>query len=86
MALSPAIRDREFTKFRDAGGTETKVAVAIEGDTGLIQGIEYDDIQATFPNNTTEQYSYYLLTVLQATIEVTYTNECKKILLRARRV
>lgn len=31
MALSPALVDREQGKFRDAGGTDTKVAVQIEG-------------------------------------------------------
>lgn len=31
MALSPALVDREQGKFRDAGGTQTKVAVQIEG-------------------------------------------------------
>lgn len=31
MAMSPALVDREQGKFRDAGGTNTKVAVQIEG-------------------------------------------------------
>lgn len=86
MALPNNIKDREFEKFRETTGKNTKVAVAIEGDTGLVQGVEYDDIQASYPDSTTEIYSYYLSSVLQASIEVTYTNSSKNVLIRARRV
>lgn len=86
MVMSPEIRDREFTKFRDASGKNSKVAVTQEGDTGLIEGVQYDDILAAYPNSTTETYSYYLNTVLQATVEITYQDNAKKILLRARRI
>lgn len=78
--------DREYAKYRDAGNGQTKVAVTNEGDTGLLEGIQYDDIQATYPNSTTENYAYYLDAVLVATIEVTYTNPTKSVLLRARRI
>ena len=87
MALSPNINSREMAKFRD-GGSETlsRVAVTTEGDTGLIQGIEYDDIQVTYPTTLTENYAYYLDTVLQATIEITYSDTAKRVLTRARRI
>ncbi len=86
MALSPNINSREFGKFRDGGGDNSKVAVVLEGDSGIIQGIEYDDIQASYPDSLTEQYEYYLDAVLQATVEITYQDTAKKIFLRARRI
>jgi len=84
--VKDSIRDREFDKFRGSANDLSKVAVSIEGDTGLIEGISYDDIQVTYPTNETEVYSYYKSTVLQAQIEVTYTNISKLELSRVRRL
>ena len=86
MSLTPSKTDREYTKFRDAGQGLTKIATVIEGDTGLIEGVQYDDIQASYPTASTENYSYYLDTILQATIEVSYTDSTKIVFLRARRI
>jgi hypothetical protein len=87
MALSTNINSLEKAKFRDAGDeSRSRVAVVQEGDTGLIQGIEYDDIQVEYPSALIENYLYYKEAVLQATIEITYQDSAKKILLRARRV
>jgi hypothetical protein len=83
--LKDSLRDREQDKFR-ASGEESKVAVTLEGDTGLLEGIQYDDIQATYPTTSSERYAYYLSGVLQVTIEVTYTNSSKNVFLRARRI
>ncbi len=58
----------------------------INGDTGLLEGVQYDDIQATYPTSSTEVYSYYLDTVLQAAIEVSYTDSTKNTFIRARRI
>lgn len=80
MALSPNINSREFAKFREGD----RVAVTLEN--GILAGLQYDDIQATYPNATTENYSYYLAGQIVATIEVTYSNSNKKDLLRARRI
>jgi hypothetical protein len=55
-------------------------------DVSLLYNIKYDDIQASYPSPTVENYEYYLATVLQATIEVTYTKSTKEILVRARRI
>lgn len=65
-----------------------EIAIRVSGqDTGeLLEGISYDDIQATYPSATIENYSYYLNEVLQATIEVTYSNASKEVLLRARKI
>lgn len=86
MALSTSKTDRDFNKYRDAGSNNTKVAVTQEGDTGLIEGIQYDDVQASYPSSLIEEYAYFLNTVLQATVEITYQDSCKRILLRARRI
>lgn len=85
MSFSNVTQDRERDKFRNKNG-QTVVATTLEGDTGILQGVQYDDVQAAYPDSTTETYSYYLNTVLQATVEITYTDSTKKTLSRARRV
>lgn len=68
-------------------GNNGKVdAVVIEGDIGLLEGVSYDDIQATYPTSSTEVYSYYLAGNLVAQIEVTYSNSSKNTLTRVRRI
>lgn len=84
--MKDSVRDREFDKFRSSENNLSKVAVTMEGDSGLLQGIEYNDIQVTYPTNETELYSYYLGATLKAQIEVTYTNLSKQDLLRVRRL
>ena len=70
--------------------TGNKLKVSSEGaihiDKGLLAGISFDDIQATYPSSTTENYYYYLSTVLQATVQVTYSDSTKEVLTRARRI
>jgi hypothetical protein len=58
----------------------------ITNGEGILSGITYDDIQATYPNLTTENYSYYLDAVLVATVQVTYSDSTKAVLTRARRI
>jgi len=53
---------------------------------GILAGITYDDIQATYPDLVTENYTYYLATALVATIQITYTDATKSTLTRARRI
>ena len=83
--MQNSIKDREFDKFRDANG-QSKVAVTLEGDTGLIEGISYDKITASYPTNSTELYSYFLNSVLQAQVLVTYSNSSKTIFVSSERV
>lgn len=56
------------------------------GKSGLLEGVQYNDIRVTYPSGSIENYSYYLNDVLKATIEITYTNSSKSVLLRARRI
>lgn len=80
MSLSNSIEDREFNKFRD----NNRVAVTIED--GLLSGVVYDEIQAQYPSSTTEHYLYLNNSVLQATVEIIYTNSSKNNLSLARRL
>lgn len=52
----------------------------------LLNGVEFDDIQTTYPSTTVEIYAYSLQGTLQATVEVTYSDSTKLNLVRARRV
>ena len=78
--------DNEAKRFRDAGLRGSKVAVVQEGDTGLLEGVQYDEIQASYPSSTTEVYTFYSSSVQVAEIEVVYTNASKKLISSARRV
>lgn len=80
------IDERWYDAFREASLGKSKIATTTEGDSGLLQGIEYNDIQVAYPTNETEVYSYYLDATLKAQIEVTYTNLSKQELLRVRRI
>ena len=84
--MKSTVQDREFDKFRSADNDKSKVAVTLEGDTGLLQGITYDDIQAEFPSSTITNYKYYSSSVLVATIEVTFTDSAHSDVLRARKI
>jgi len=55
-------------------------------DLGLLSNVNYDDVQVTYPTSLIENYSYYLSAGLVATVEITYQDTAKKILLRARRI
>lgn len=54
------------------------------GSGGLLAGVEFDTITATYPNATTEVYAYRtggVLGTINATVTVTYTDSTKDILL-----
>jgi hypothetical protein len=53
---------------------------------GILAGILFDDIQTAYPDPTTENYKYYLSTVLVATVQVTYSDSTKAVLTRVRRI
>jgi len=90
MTLSTDIRDNESKKLRDGGVNGTRVAVSLEESTGdingLLSGVKYNDIQATYPTGSTELYTYLFDSTIVAQIEITYTNSSKTNFLRARRV
>lgn len=75
MPFNENSKDNEKYKFYDNGLNEATVRV---GGTGsIISGLQFDEIQATYPNNTTEIYQYILDSELIATVTITYTNSSK---------
>lgn len=67
-------------------GNSTLSSINTKTAGNLLGGVQFDDFQTTFPSPTIEVYSYYLSGVLQATVEITYTNTTKNVTLRARRI
>jgi hypothetical protein len=61
----------------DSAGNKT---IRVTSTGSLFEGITFDAISASYPNNTTEVYEYYLgglAGVLQATVTVVYTSASK---------
>lgn len=80
------VKDQELNKFRTKNN-KTLIAVTTEGDvSGILAGISYDDIQASYPSNTTEIYTYLKDSVIVAQVEVSYSNSSKQTLTRARKL
>lgn len=52
----------------------------------ILNGIQFDEFQTTFPDSVTEIYHYYLASVLVAKVEVTYQDATKIVTTRARRL
>lgn len=67
-------------------GNSTLSSINTKTAGNLLGGVQFDDFQTTFPSSVIEVYSYYLSGVLQATVEITYTNTTKNVTLRARRI
>jgi hypothetical protein len=79
--LSPSQRDREYVNFKDNGDGTTSRYVSISSGLGnLLEGIEFDYIAATYPNATTEVYTYKsggVSGTTVATVTVVYSNASK---------
>ena len=82
--MKSTIQDRKFDSYRSADNDKSKVAVTLED--GLLAGLTYNDIQATYPDSVTENYTYLFDGDIVATIEVTYSDSTKSVFIRARRV
>lgn len=55
------------------------------GAGSLLSGVEYDEIDASYPDSVTEVYVYKLATVTQATVTVVYTDSSKNYIVSAIR-
>lgn len=77
--LSQNTRDNEQNKFCE--NDQGEVAVRVCGDVNiagdLIFGIDYNKIDVTYPNDTTEIITYTLNTATIRTLEVIYTDSTK---------
>lgn len=92
MAQKNGIKDRQYDSFIESPQRtgESARAVVIENDIvdvflagggdGLLAGVNYDEIQASYPTNTQEIYTYKLQGVSQAVLTVNYTDSTKKLI------
>ena len=79
MAIPRNIQDRELQKFFESGDGNTTVRVGTV--EGLLSGISYDYLSASYPDQTTEIFTYKLggsggTTV--ATVTIVYTDSTKE--------
>jgi hypothetical protein len=81
MAFPFDIREMWNKAFRQSG-SNTKIAVQIENTTPILvdteSGIVWDEIEPSYPDNTTEIYTYKLLGSTVQTVTVSYSNASKK--------
>ena len=87
MAISRVTQDNEQKKFEENaidGGVDVRVAlkspIEVETQPGgnIMSGIEYDEVQVTFPTSTTEVYTYKEATITVAVVTATYTDSTKR--------
>ena len=76
MVMPENFRDREKQRFVETQDGETAVRTTIV-DSGLIAGKDYDNIAVSYPNDTTETYTYSLSASTVSTITVTYADNTK---------
>jgi len=81
MAIPCSTKDLESKKFVEKPDGSGQVAVRVSETGGsFLTGIEFDAIEGSYPNLTTEVYEYYtggLAGTLVATITVIYTDNTK---------
>ena len=56
-------------------------ALHVRQTSGALVTEPYNEIQASYPSDNVEVYTYFLNSVLQTTITITYTDDTKAILL-----
>jgi hypothetical protein len=74
--------ERYFVKAFDE---ETK-SLRVNSFSSLLNGIEFNKIEATYPTTSTELYQYLLSGDVKAQILVTYTNSSKEVFVSAERL
>lgn len=87
MALPSTIQDRDFRNFSDNGDGTSSRFVKVIGDVsvggGLLAGVVYDFVSASYPNSVTEVYSFKSGGsggTLTATVTVVYTDSTKDLI------
>lgn len=89
MPLPLSQRDREYQNFQDNGDGTTSRNVFLKGGLGsFLEGVKFDFLQASYPNSTTEVFTYKLggsggTTV--AVLTIVYTNASKDFVLSVAR-
>lgn len=81
MARPENTKDNENRKFVDSPTRTDQSAVEVVNSGDYTPFGKFDEIFVTYPNNTTEIYTYRLLSTDIGTITITYTNNSKNNLL-----
>jgi hypothetical protein len=81
MARPDNTPDNENRKFVDSPTRPDQSAVEVVNGGDYTPFGKFDEIKVTYPNNTTEVYTYSLSSTNIGTITVTYTNSSKNNLL-----
>lgn len=84
--LKLAFEELERAAFKKTSKENIAKRVSIEGDTGILEGVQYDEIRAEYPSSVIEVYRYYLEGYEQAAVQVTYTSSNKKFISGAIRI
>jgi hypothetical protein len=83
MALPTTSETREFYNFADNGNGTTARYVKVTGGLGtFLEGVQFDSLTASYPNSTTEIYSYKIggiSGIVQAVLTVVYTDATKSL-------
>lgn len=90
MTIPRSLQDREQAKFVESpdGSNETAVRTKVTNGEpipvtitdGLLGGVTFDSIFATYPDSITEVYTYKLVANTVAVVTIAYTNTNKKYL------
>ncbi len=69
-------RDHENNKFYlDSNGDSV---VRTGNNSGMMPGVKYNEIEASYPNTSTEVFTYKLDSISVAVITITYTDNTKE--------
>lgn len=62
--------ERDYQSFEEIGPSEWARRVTLTGT--FLQGVSFDEMQATYPSSTVEVYTYKKAAATVATLTVTY--------------
>jgi hypothetical protein len=82
MSLDKNINTLEKAKFLETDEGKTSVRVSLSG--GLAPE-SYDEVQVTYPTDSTEVYTFKLNTITKSVVTVTYIDSTKENLVSAVR-
>ena len=76
------LKDREFDKFREAPNDKSSISISTDIPlTVETSGVNWDEINTTFPATNQELYTYKKNSVTVQTVLVTYENGSKSVIL-----
>lgn len=76
------LKDREFDKFREAPNDKSSISISTDAPlTVEPSGVNWDEINTTFPATNQELYTYKKNSVTVQTVLVTYENGSKSVII-----